>query len=98
MKYRCEIEVPDYDMTAKLDMMAKASRDESMWVQIFPRPNRMEYTDLDNKCGSCEHFRTQNPTDSNGYCKCGHAWGPRSRPRCKDYERTEGWQRKDTFG
>lgn len=87
MKYICEIQVPDGDMTAKFDAMAKASRDESMWRPVFTKIARLTGTDLRNKCGSCKHFCPFNDDSANGGCDCGHRWGPRSRPRCKDYER-----------
>ncbi len=52
---------------------------------------RMAQTNLDNKCGSCEHF-VLCPTFSSGCfgdCKAGHPWGKRTRPACKDYKRGE---------
>ena len=89
MKYICEIQVPDGDTIAKFDAMGKASRDESMWRHVFTKIKRLNGTDLRNKCGSCKHFCPFNDDSANGGCDCGHRWGPRSRPRCKDYERKE---------
>ena len=89
MKYVCEIEVPDNNPITKLDLMAQASRDESMWRQVFTHVDRLNRTDLRNKCGSCEHFVPWHDNTVNGCCNCGHVWGTRSRPCCKDYERKE---------
>ena len=34
MKLKCEIEVPDNDYRTKLDAMARAARDESLWKEV----------------------------------------------------------------
>lgn len=78
MKYKCVIEASDFK--TKLDAMAQAARDESMWKPI-------KTADLSNKCGSCKHFRPYCFGDCSGTCAKGNAWGPRSRPACKSYER-----------
>ena len=90
MKYICEIQVPDGDTIAKFDAMGKASRDESMWRPVYTKIDRLTGTDLSHKCGSCKHFCPVNEDSTMGRCDCGRVWGPRSRPRCKDYERKKG--------
>lgn len=89
MKYVCEIEVPGNDTITKLDLMAKASRDETMWKPISSKPERMARTNLANKCGSCKHFCLWHDSESNGVCRINHPWGKRTRPACKDYEVVE---------
>ena len=61
MKLVCEIEIPDNaDYTTKLDAMANASRNESLWRAIKSRDDRrdeiMARTILEGKCGSCKYF------------------------------------------
>ena len=94
MKYVCEIHVPDNDSTAKFDAMGKAALDESMWRPVFTRFNRLKDTDLNRKCGSCTHFCPYSFKSANGSCEVGHHWGPRSRPCCKDYERSKANENK----
>lgn len=90
MKWRCEIELPDNASTITfLDAIAQAGRDESKWKRLHSLPERMARTDLTDKCGSCKHFCLWHDSDVNGCCKAGHAWGQRTRPMCKDYERKE---------
>lgn len=93
MKLKCEIILPDNaDYKTKLDAMAKAGRDESMWKTIMSREGMVARTSFENKCGSCQYFK---PFDANerpylktcGECDKGHVWGARSRKACKDYER-----------
>lgn len=86
MKLRCDIEIPSNDYRAKLDAMAKASRDESMWHVVKTREEIKKETTLDNKCGSCKYFQ---PWVDSVYGKCGigHVWGARTRPKCKKYEK-----------
>lgn len=91
MKLRCDIEIPSNDYRAKLDAMAKASRDESMWRVVKTRKELMEETSFDNKCGSCKYFKPMdlNWTSCYGECLAGHVDGVRTRPKCKKYERAE---------
>lgn len=91
MKIRCDIELPDNaDWQTKLDAMAKASRDESMWKEIHTREELMKRTSFENKCGSCKHFRPWEKGCVNGECAIGHVWGARTRPKCKKYEKEKG--------
>lgn len=87
MKLVAEIEVPDNaDWQTKLDAMLKASRDESCWREVRTLSEIKKRTTLDNKCGSCKHFRPWE-NSVNGQCAIGHVWGARTRPACKKYER-----------
>ena len=87
MKIRCDIELPNNaDWQTKLDAMAKASRDESMWKEIHTREELMKRTSFENKCGSCKHFH-QDKYTVYGSCDAGRTWGQRTRPKCKKYEK-----------
>lgn len=86
MKLKCVIEVPDNDYRTKLDAMAKAGRDESMWTYVQTMDEIKRQTSLENKCGSCVHFCPFN-NSVNGSCDAGRVWGQRTRPKCKKYER-----------
>ena len=86
MKLKCEIEVPDNDYRTKLDAMAKAGRDESLWTYVSTKEELKKRTTLDNKCGSCVHFQPYK-NSVNGNCDAGRVWGQRTRPKCKKYER-----------
>jgi hypothetical protein len=93
MKLICEITLPDNaDLKTKLDAMAKAGRDESMWRTVMSREGMVARTSLENKCGSCKYFKPFNPKErpylaSCGECDVGHVWGARTRKACKQYER-----------
>lgn len=89
MKLKCVIEVPDNDYRTKLDAMAKAGRDESLWTYVKSKEEIKKQTSLENKCGSCKYFV---PYDNRVYgnCDAGRTWGQRTRPKCKKYERKEG--------
>lgn len=87
MKLKCEIEIPEnYDYRTKLDAMARAGRDESLWVEVKTLDEIRKRTNLDNKCGSCIYFH-QWENSVNGSCDAGRVWGQRTRPKCKKYER-----------
>jgi hypothetical protein len=100
MKWVCTIELPDNASPVTfLDAIAQAGRDERMWKKIHSRSQRMDRTDLTDKCGSCIHFRPWHDSDTTGCCACGHRWGKRTRPKCSKYEVTQEWEkRKGTFG
>lgn len=89
MKLKCVIEVPDNDYRTKLDAMAKAGRDESLWTYVKSKEEIKKQTSLENKCGSCIYFRPWEGS-VNGHCDAGRTWGQRTRPACKKYERKEG--------
>lgn len=90
MKYVCEIEIPDNASPVTfLDAIAQAGRDERKWKRVYTLPERMERTDLTDKCGSCKYFVQWHDSRVNGCCSCGHPWGKRTRPKCKDYEVVE---------
>lgn len=95
MKLRCEIEIPDNaDAITRLDAMARASRDESLWKEIKTAEARrteiMARTDLCEKCGSCKFFEPtpHKANKSYGICHKGYV-SPRGRTSkaCKQYER-----------
>ena len=91
MKLICEIELPDNaSFKTKLDAMAQASRDESKWREVYTKAEIAKKTNLDNKCGSCEHFvpKPQVFAKYYGDCAKGHAgYKQRSCKACKLYER-----------
>lgn len=91
MIYTCTIEVKEGEdfYSRKLEQMAKAAHDESMWKPKRTRADVIAETDLSNKCGSCNNFRPYHPDNpsSHGECDKGRAWGARTRPACKLYER-----------
>ena len=91
MKLKCEIEIPEnYTYKEKLDAMARASRDTSLWVEVKSLEELKKRTNLDNKCGSCKYYCpfTHNGRElTNGHCNAGRVWGQRTRPKCKLYER-----------
>lgn len=93
-KYRAEIEVPDNaDCQAIEEAMATAE-----WRRIYSRHERMERTDLTDKCGSCKYFRPIHKyylgsgTESlcHGSCEKMKASDSRTNPKCKEYERKDG--------
>ena len=87
MTLRCDIKLPNNcDYRTKLDAMAKAARDESMWHEVKSREELKELTSLENKCGSCKYFCPLEKS-SRGKCSAGRVWGERTRPKCKLYER-----------
>ena len=87
MKLKCEIELPqNYTAAEKLNAMAKASWDESMWHPVYSRKEVMEKTSMEDKCGSCKYFCPLEKS-SRGKCSAGRVWGERTRPKCKLYER-----------
>lgn len=88
MKLKCVIEVPDNDYRTKLDAMAKAARDESMWTYVQTKDELKRQTNLENKCGSCIYFH-QWENSVSGRCDAGRVWGQRTRPKCKKYERVK---------
>ena len=97
MRWVCEIEIPDNaDYTTKLDAMAEASRNESLWRAIKSREDRrdeiMARTKLEGKCGACKYF-TLTPCKnqkSYGMCRLGYVSPrPRSQHCCSHYERNE---------
>lgn len=98
MRLRCDIEIPDgADYKTKLDAMAEASRNESLWREVKTREERrdemMSKTSLENKCGSCKFFELtpHKRCKSYGTCKkkgvCRVNPRPRSYPACTAYER-----------
>ena len=91
MKLICEIELPDNaDYTTILDAMAQAGRDESRWKKTISRVSLMKKTNLDNKCGSCRHFKPKplNYSKCYGDCRKGRAgYKQRTCKACKLYER-----------
>lgn len=95
MKLVCEIVLPDNaDIKTKLDAMAKAGRDESMWRTVMSREGMVARTSFENKCGSCQYFKPFDAKErpylkSCGECDKGRVWGARSRKACKDYERKQ---------
>jgi len=88
MKLKCVIEVPDNDYRTKLDAMAKAARDESMWTYVQTKDELKRQTNLEYKCGSCKFFR-QFENSTCGKCDAGRVWGERTRKACTRYERIE---------
>ena len=88
IKYVCEIEIVEGDIRAKLDLMAKAARDESMWKEKHTKQQRFESTNLSGKCGSCRYFRPSCITDMKSYggCAKGRAWRARTTKACTLYE------------
>jgi len=92
MKLICEITLPDNaDLKTKLDAMAKAGCDESMWRTVMSREGLSRKTDLEHKCGTCRFFKPFTGDKAYltncGECAKGHVWGARSRKACKEYER-----------
>lgn len=91
MKLICQIELPDNaDYKTKLDAIAQAGRDESKWRKVESKEERMKRTNLDNKCGSCEHFELAYPEYSKVYgdCRKGRAeFRERTHKACTLYER-----------
>ena len=86
MKYRAEIEVSDSATWAEIEEAKIGAK----WEEIYTLPDRMNRTDLTNKCGSCKYFEpcADFGFGSHGFCNKGRApWRPRSTPKCKDYER-----------
>lgn len=78
------IRLPDNATPSEiLNAIAQAGRSEQGWK----RTETKKVANLENKCGSCEHFRPYVYGENEGGCAKGHAWGKRSRPRCKEYER-----------
>lgn len=61
------------------------------WRKVTTQEERMKKTDLTNKCGSCKHFIPKSVAWSSCYggCDAGHPYGQRTRPACKNYERSE---------
>ena len=88
MIYTCTIEVKEGDHADKLEKMARAAHDESMWVRKRTRADIIAETDSSKKCGSCRHFCSMKNgmTTSYGTCDKGRAWGARTRPACSLYE------------
>ena len=95
MILQCNVEIPDNaDAITRLDAMARASRDESLWREIkTPEARRAEImarTDLCEKCGSCKYFEPtpHKANKSYGICHKGYV-SPRGRTSkaCKQYER-----------
>ena len=95
MRLLCEITIPDgADYTTKLDAMAKASRDESLWREVKTREERsaeiMARTDLNTKCGSCRFFKPMRCGRCKAYGECLKGLTsprPRSLKGCNQYER-----------
>lgn len=95
MRLLCEIEVPDgADAKTKLDAIANASRHEEWWREVKSRAERtaerMQNTDLDDKCGSCRYFelQTHKRCKSYGICHKGNVSPrPRSQHKCTQYVR-----------
>ena len=98
MRLVCEVVIPDdADYTTKLDAMAQAARDESLWREVKTRDERRDEmmcrTDLDNKCGSCRFFEPETHKRCKSYGKCSKGYPsprPRSYKACKKYERRKG--------
>lgn len=97
MILQCNVEIPDNaDAITRLDAMARASRDESLWREIKTAEARraeiMARTDLCDKCGSCKYFEPtpHKANKSYGVCHKGHV-SPRSRSikKCVLYERVK---------
>ena len=94
MKLKCVIEVPDNDYRTKLDAMAKAGRDESLWTYVQSRDELKKKTSLENKCGSCKHFKPITLALSTSKCygdclKGRPGYRQRTCRGCKAYERIE---------
>lgn len=95
MRLLCEITIPDgADYKTKLDAMAKASRDESLWREVKTREERsaeiMARTDLNTKCGSCKFFKPMKCGRCKAYGECLKGLTsprPRSLKGCNQYER-----------
>ena len=85
MKLRAEIEVPENSSWQTIeDAKLKAP-----WHRVISNDERMEKTDLCNKCGTCRHFCPKEFYRSKCYGDC--LKGRRNRARyskaCKAYER-----------
>jgi hypothetical protein len=99
MKLRAEFEIllPDNaDYNTIEDAKAEAERNiiasGIKWQRVFDKTERMNRTDLNNKCGSCIYFTLKPDLFSCSYGKCelGHkGYKTRSNPCCKSYERRE---------
>ena len=93
VKLICQIELPDNaDYKTKLDAIAQAGRDESKWKKAVSKVEIMKRTNLDNKCGSCEHFELIRPDLSKVYGDCMKRRTEcleRTRKACKSYERKQ---------
>lgn len=95
MRLLCEITIPDNsDYKTKLDAMAEASRNESLWREVKTRDERsaeiMERTDLTSKCGSCKFFNSVKCGRCKAYGICTKGYTsprPRSLKGCSQYER-----------
>lgn len=87
-------------LTARIELRDDATyaeREEAkinaVWKEEIrlSKAERMRTTNLDEKCGSCSHFRPIELASciSCGECNAGHPWGSRTRPACKDYRRKD---------
>ena len=89
MKLVCEIELPENaDFKTKLDAMAEASRNESLWREVRTKHELKKYTDLSGKCGSCKYFKQiERLCGATCYGKCEKGLSIRQRTvkACKRY-------------
>ena len=80
IQYSYTFELPDNaDHSTILNAIAQAGRSEQGW-------NKRKVVGLENKCGSCKHYKVYPDLSCVGKCQKNHPWGPRTRPACKDYE------------
>lgn len=87
MKLRAEIDLPESaDWQTVED--AKLS---AVWRRVYSEHERMEMTDLTNKCGSCKYFvlHPKGYSKCSGDCLKGKVWRYRTSQICKQYERRE---------
>ena len=90
MKYKAEIEVPDNaDWRTIEDAKLRAD-----WHRVYSVHDRMQRTDLTDKCGSCKYFVMYDRKYAGSVCAgtCiakKTSYKKRSNPKCKKYERRE---------
>lgn len=91
MKYVCEIQLPDHPShTQKLDAMARAAKDQSLWRVVQDKEDLMKQTNLDGKCGTCIYFHQIDKllgSTCYGRCEKGLAVRQRSVKACRRYEK-----------
>lgn len=89
----CKIVVPNNASELEIiNAELAAGRDDSRWKRTYTKEERIAMTDYSNKCGTCTHFCPYPEghvfAKYHGDCNAGHPWGQKSRPACKDYERS----------
>lgn len=92
LKAELEINVPDDADFYTIEDAKLQAEQNITWYRVHTKTERMQRTDLSDKCGSCKYFTLKPDLFSCCYGKCeiGHkGYKTRACPKCKKYERKQ---------